>query len=83
MHIANQSTESLHATEILLIPQTSNFAISLTLKTRTVTECDFLSPASALAETGNKKKFMFKISTATCVICWYKKSSVIVHYDMH
>ena len=44
MHIADRSTESFHATEILLIPQTSNFAVSLTLKTRTVTECDLLNP---------------------------------------
>ena len=44
MHIADRSTESFHATEILLTPQTSNFAVSLTLKTRTVTECDVLNP---------------------------------------
>ena len=58
MHIADRSTESFHAAEILLIPQTSNFAVSLTLKTRTVTGCDLLTPppASALTETGNKKK---------------------------
>ena len=31
------------------------FAGSLTLKTRTVTECDLQPPASALTETGNKK----------------------------
>ena len=33
MHIDDRSTESFHATEILLIPQTSNFAVSLILKT--------------------------------------------------
>ena len=37
-------TESNHATEKLLIPQTANFAVSLTLKTRAVTECDLLPP---------------------------------------
>ena len=37
-HIADRSTESFHATEMLLIPQTPNFAVSLTLKTRAVTE---------------------------------------------
>ena len=31
MHIVDRSTESFHATQILLIPQTSNFAVSLTL----------------------------------------------------
>ena len=56
LHIADRSTESFHAQEILLIPQTSNFAVSLTLKPRTITECDLLPPASALTETGNKKK---------------------------
>ena len=62
MHIADRSTESSHATEILLIPQTLNFTVSLTLKTRTVTECDLLppppSPASALTETDNKKIYV-------------------------
>ena len=42
MHIAKRSTES---TEILLIPQTSNSAVCLTLKNRTVTECDLLPPS--------------------------------------
>ena len=41
-HIAHRSIESFHATEILLIPQTPNFAVSLTLKTRAVTECDLI-----------------------------------------
>ena len=39
-HIAHRSIESFHAMEMLLIPQTPNFAVSLTLKTRAVTECD-------------------------------------------
>ena len=39
-HIADRSTESFHAMEMLLIPQTSNFAVSLTLKSRAVTKCD-------------------------------------------
>ena len=43
-HIAHRSTESFHATETLLIPQTLNFAVSLTLKTRVVTECDLILP---------------------------------------
>ena len=34
------STKSLHATEILLIPNASNLTISLTLKTKAVTKCD-------------------------------------------
>ena len=51
-HNADQSTDSFHATEMLLIPQLSNLAVSLTLKTRVVTECDLLCPASALTETG-------------------------------
>ena len=42
IHIADRSMESFHATEILLIPHTSNFAVSFTLRTRTVTECDLL-----------------------------------------
>ena len=36
-HIADRSTESFHATDMVHIPQTSNFAVSLTLKTRAVT----------------------------------------------
>ena len=36
--------QNLPATEMLLIPQTSNFAVSLILKTKAVTECDLLSP---------------------------------------
>ena len=84
IHIADRSTESFHATEILLIPQTSNFTISLTLKTRTVTECDLLlhplpAPGSALTETGNKEKSMFKIApckTSICDRCMYK---VLIH----
>ena len=43
-HIAHQSIESFHATEMLLIPETPNFAVSLTLKTRAVTECDLILP---------------------------------------
>ena len=39
-HIADRSTKSLLATEILLIPNASNLAISLTLKTKAVTKCD-------------------------------------------
>ena len=65
MHIADRSTESFHATQILLIPQASNFAVSLTLKTLAVTECDLLQtppPAGALTETGNKKISTFKIA---------------------
>ena len=62
MHIADRSMESFHAMEILLIPQTSNFAVfavSLTLKTVTVTECDLLQPpASTLTETGEKKIYV-------------------------
>ena len=46
-HIANRSTEYFHAKEMLLIPHTSNFAISFILKTRAVTECDLL-PLPAL-----------------------------------
>ena len=42
MHIANRSTESFHAKEIFLMPHTSNLAVSLTLKTLTVTECGLL-----------------------------------------
>ena len=49
MHIADRSTESFHETEILLIPQTSNFAVSLTLKTRSVTECDLPPPTPGQA----------------------------------
>ena len=67
MHIAHQSMESFHATEILLIPQTSNFVVSLTLKNRTVTECDLLPsppPASTLTETGNKKNLCSKLRLA-------------------
>ena len=40
--IADRSIESFHATEMLLIPETPNFAVSLTLKTIVVTECDLL-----------------------------------------
>ena len=59
MHIADRSTESFHATEILLIPQTSTFPVSLTLKTLTVIERDLLQPpASALTGTGNKKIYV-------------------------
>ena len=83
MHIADRSTESFHAAEILLIPQTSNFAVSLTLKTRTVTGCDLLNPppASALTETGNKKKkkSMFKISPCKTSICGQCMSKVLIH----
>ena len=32
IHIADRSIKSFHATEVLLIPQTPNFAVSLTLK---------------------------------------------------
>ena len=39
-HIADRSTKSLHATEILLTPNASNLTISLTLKTKAVTKCD-------------------------------------------
>ena len=39
-HIADRSTKSLHATEILLIPNASNLIISLTLKTKAVTKYD-------------------------------------------
>ena len=41
---------------MLLISQTSNFAVSLTLKTIAVTECDLLPPASSLTEIGDLKK---------------------------
>ena len=45
MDIADRLMESFHATEILLIPHHRHqTAISLTLKTRTVTECDLLPP---------------------------------------
>ena len=43
-HIAYRSIESFHATEMFFIPQTPNFAVSLTLKTRAVTECDLILP---------------------------------------
>ena len=39
-HIADRSTKSFHATDILLIPLTQNLAISLILKTKAVSECD-------------------------------------------
>ena len=39
-HIADRSTESFHATEMLLILETSNFTVSITVKTRAVNECD-------------------------------------------
>ena len=63
-HIAGQSTESFHATEMLLIPQTSNFAVSLTLKPIAVTECDLLPHASAL--TVNLQKTKSKLKKAPC-----------------
>ena len=53
---------------MLLIPQTPNFAVSLTLKTRNVTECDLLPLANALTETGMKKS-MFKIAPCRTSIC--------------
>ena len=45
-HTADRSTESFYAMEMLLIPQTSNFTVSLTLKTRIVTKRDLLPPLS-------------------------------------
>ena len=66
-NIADRSTESFHATKMLLIPQTSNFDVSLTLKTRAVTECELLPPASALTETGKlQKKTKSKFKIAPC-----------------
>ena len=44
-HIADRWTEPFHATEMLLIRQTSNLAVSSTLKTKAVTECDLLNLA--------------------------------------
>ena len=65
-------SESFHATEMLLIPQTSNFALSLTLKTRTVIVYDLLPLASALTKPGNlqkKTKSKFKIAPCKTSIC--------------
>ena len=63
-HVLEHIAESLHATELLLIPQTSNFTVYLALKTRAVIECDLLPPASASTETVNlqKTKSKFKIA---------------------
>ena len=74
MHITDRSTESFHTTEILLIPQTSNFAVSLTLKNRTVTESDLLTPtARALTETCNRKNLCSKLSKPSiCDRCMCK-----------
>ena len=81
MYIADRSIESLYAREILLIPQTSKFAISLTLKTRTVIECDVTYyPATALTETGKKKKkSMLKIVPCKTSICDQCMSKVLIH----
>ena len=62
-HIANRSTESFHATAMLFIPQTSNFAVSLTLKTKAVAECFSLYPASDLTETVNLQTTKSKFKT--------------------
>ena len=64
-HIANQLTESFQATEMLLIPETSNFAVSLTLKTLFVTECDLLPP-QALDKNRQLKKRKPKLKLAPC-----------------
>ena len=71
-HIADRSTESFHATEMLLIPQTSNFAVSLTLKPRAVTECDLPPPPRQRFDRNSQftpKKSKFKIALCKTSIC--------------
>ena len=80
-HIADRSTESLHATEMLLTPRTSNFAISLTLKTRAVTERDV--QRHALTGTVNLQKQKSKFENAPCKtsICDQCVYEVIIHFN--
>ena len=70
-HIADRSIESFHATEMLLIPETSNFTVSLTLKTIVVTECDLLPPVQLFDKNRQlkKRKSKFKIVPCKTSIC--------------
>ena len=72
LNTADRSTKSFHATEMLLIPHTSNPAVFLTLQTRAVTECDLLITIAAITftETGNlRKKSRFKIASCKTSVC--------------
>ena len=67
-HIVDRSTESFHATEMLLIPQKSSFADSLTSKTRSVTECDTCQRLDRNSQV-TIKKYKFKIAPCKNSIC--------------
>ena len=67
MHIADRWTESFHAKEMLLIPQT-NFAVSLTLKLELSLNVTYYPPP-ALWQKQALKKSEFKIAPCKTSVC--------------